>query len=669
MKCDVIIPVYKAPEWVKLCVYALFTNTDTKLINKVFLVNDCDDPFTTNCLKNLKAKYGNKLIIKQNKQNLGFVKTVNRGLKLTTADCVLLLNSDCLLAKNSILKLMQHLKNDPDIGLICPLASNAANLTVPIPEGWNYSQIDALFEKHFSGKNFNACTVVGNCLMITKKCIEKVGYLDEAYGTGYGEETDYQFKAMAKGFTAKVAIDTYVFHKAEASFGTSKEKQERLKKNRDLFFSRWGEQYKTELKQYEQNDPIKYINSHLTAKDWQPSADTLFYLDGIVQNAGGVHIVVDIVNYLTINGESINITYNLQYPYQEITLFTPIISTKVNKIKTKQLVSTVWKTAFAARKIADQKHIKLISFVQGFEGYFENGTIYGGVETSYKLADNILTISNYLEKELQKTFDQKSHIIPNGINYDLLHVDPSQYHNTETTITIVLRNNIMKGDWLAIDIIKRLSKLNKKITVNLVSINEYIMLPKANTDKNVKINLIKGPLNRCAIYQLLQNSDLYIDTSLSEGFGLTALESMTASCIPIVADSIGIHEYLKNNKNGLIINKVNYPQLYINAIKTILDDKNLSEKLLDEGQKTAIEHDFDNLVPQYINYFNNVKNQKSCRQPLTKQDVEIITGMQQERKSHTKKIIAFEIAKKVTPKPIKYKAVSLIEKLHKYITQ
>ena len=32
---------------------------------------------------------------------------------------------------------------------------------------------------------------------------------------GYTEETDYQFQAMKNGFEAKVAIDTYVFHKAE----------------------------------------------------------------------------------------------------------------------------------------------------------------------------------------------------------------------------------------------------------------------------------------------------------------------------------------------------------------------------------------------------------------------------------------------------------------------
>ena len=113
MKCDIIVPVYKAPDWVKLCVYSLFTNTNKQLINKVYLINDCDDTFTANCLQNLKAKYGNKIIVKQNEENLGFVKTVNKGLKLSTADCVLLLNSDCLLAKNTIQKLINHIQKEP----------------------------------------------------------------------------------------------------------------------------------------------------------------------------------------------------------------------------------------------------------------------------------------------------------------------------------------------------------------------------------------------------------------------------------------------------------------------------------------------------------------------------------------------------------------------------
>ena len=669
MKCDVIIPIYKAPEWVKLCVYSLFVNTDPKTLGKVYLINDCDDEFTINCLNNLKAKYGKKIVIKQNEKNLGFVKTVNRGLKLSIAECVLLLNSDCLLSKNTIEKLVTHLEKDPKIGLICPLASNAANLSIPIPEGWNYTQIDNLLEKHFLGKSFDACTIVGNCLMITRKCLDEVGNLDEAYGTGYGEETDYQFKAMQKGFKAKVAIDTYVFHKAEASFGTSKEKQARLQKNRDLFFSRWGAQYKAELAKYEKNNPIDYINSHLSKEDWTPEADTLFYIDGIVQNAGGVHVVVDIVNYLTINNQSINILYNLQYPYQEITLFNPLSASKADKINTKQLVSTVWKTAFAARKIADSKKANLLSFVQGYEAYFENGSIFGCVETSYKLADSILTISNYLKKELFEVFDRDSYVIPNGINYSLIHHQACKKDASQITITIVLRNNVMKGDWLAIDIIKRLSKLKKQIKINLVSINKNIILPELDKKQNLIVETINGPLNRCSIYQLLQESDFYIDTSLSEGFGLTALESMAAGCIPIVSNSIGINEYLINNKNGIIIDNLNHPQRYIEAISKIINDKQLKEALKSGGLETAKKYDFDNQITKYINYFNSIENQKPQSKSLSKRDKEIISKMQQERKTHSKKIAVFETTKKILPKSIKTKAITIIEKLHNYITQ
>ena len=249
-KCDIIIPVYKAPEWVKLCVYSLMVNTDEKEINKIYLINDSDDPYTIQCLKNLTQKY-KKIEFLQNEKNLGFIKTVNKGLSLSEAPYILLLNTDCLVTKNTIHKLMNHMEKDSQIGLICPISSNAANLTLDLFPGFHFSMMNELLEKKFLGQTFDACTVVGNCLMIRKECKEKVGFLDEIYGMGYGEETDYQFKAMEKGFTAKVAIDTYVFHKSEVSFGTSKEKQQRLEKNRQIFFDRWKEQYDKELEKYQ----------------------------------------------------------------------------------------------------------------------------------------------------------------------------------------------------------------------------------------------------------------------------------------------------------------------------------------------------------------------------------------------------------------------------------
>ena len=33
-KCDIIIPIYNSPEWVKMCIYALYKNTPEEYIGK-----------------------------------------------------------------------------------------------------------------------------------------------------------------------------------------------------------------------------------------------------------------------------------------------------------------------------------------------------------------------------------------------------------------------------------------------------------------------------------------------------------------------------------------------------------------------------------------------------------------------------------------------------------
>ncbi len=189
-KCDIIIPVYNAPEYVQMCMFALLNNTDKKSIGTIFLLDDKSNNVTANLLDNLQKKYGKQVKVIHNTENLGFIKNVNHGFSLCKEKYVLLLNTDCFIANHTVEKLMRHMEKNEKIGLICPVCSNAANLTLEMYPGFSYMQMDKLLEKKFSGINYDACTVVGNCLMISKKCIDEVGYLDEIYGMGYGDETD-----------------------------------------------------------------------------------------------------------------------------------------------------------------------------------------------------------------------------------------------------------------------------------------------------------------------------------------------------------------------------------------------------------------------------------------------------------------------------------------------
>lgn len=611
-KCDVVIPVYKSPEWVKLCIYSLFCNTEKKDIGTVYLINDCDDELTENCLNNLANKYSQIKVLK-NEKNLGFVKTTNRGMKEAmsgNSDFVLLLNTDCILSKNAITKMMDACNKNDKIGLICPISSNAANLTLEMFEGFSFMDMNRLLEEKFSGKLFDACTVVGNCLMITRKCIEKTGYLDESYGMGYGEETDYQFKAMSNGFEAKVIIDTYVFHKSEASFGSSKEKQERQAKNAKLFFDRWGSEYYSLMEKYQKNDPIQYILSHISDKDKRIKLDFLIYLIGFSQTAGGIHMATDMINYMTINGCPCNIIYSWfdEKSYNEILLFHPIHIDHLDKFQFNALVSTFNTTTYFMKSFSNKYNVPLIYFAQGYESYFYNGREYGIVELSYKLADKILTISNYLKEKYFDMFHVQSDVISNGINYDLLHRENK--NKRAKILTFMLRNDTLKGDFLLLDVIRVLMNQCRDIVINVLYNAEEVYFPKCD-NKSIELNLYHGPFERKEIAGILQKSDIFVDASLTEGFGLMALEAMTAGNVCVVSDSGGIHEYMKDGINGFIVSDVLNINSYVDKIITLLENEKTYECMKQQIDKMISNYDYDFVCKKYIKFFQKKIEKKN----------------------------------------------------------
>ncbi len=602
-KCDIIIPIYNSPEWVKMCVYALYKNTPNEYIGKVILMNDNSDELTCNCIENLKRKY-EKIEVYKNESNLGFIKNVNRGMDKTTAEYILLLNTDCLVSKNTIPKLIEHMEKNKKIGLICPISSNAANLSYDIPEHYSYMQVDELFYKNFKGMDFDACTVVGNCLMISRQCMEKTGYLDEIYGMGYGDETDYQFKAHEKGFEAKVAIDTYVYHKSEVSFGTSPEKQKRLENNRKIFFDRWGEAYNKKMQEYVKNDPIEYIKNNLKIEE-KPEPEVLFFLPDIHQKAGGVHMVVDIVNYLNINGCFANILTERIHEYKEIMIFTPSYMKNLNEIKPKCIVGTIYPTIFFCETIAKHYNIPCVNFMQGYEPCFDNGEIYSWAELACKNSQNILAISQFLKEKCIKNFNKEPDVITNSINTDLLY-NVNKQEKEKKQITLVFRDSFPKGDFILNEILKQLTLLkNYNFEINVIYMKKT-MFP-INNSTNININFYKGPLNRKEVSNILFKTDIFVDASLMEGFGLMALEAMAAGAVPVISQSFGVDEYAIDNENCFLIKEVNNAERYMEKIELLLQDNEKIKKMSKKAQEKSIEFDIDKNVNKYIEYFRNVK--------------------------------------------------------------
>jgi len=86
----------------------------------------------------------------------------------------------------------------------------------------------------------------------------------------------------------------------------------------------------------------------------------------------------------------------------------------------------------------------------------------------------------------------------------------------------------------------------------------------------------------------LSNTDIYIQPSVSEGFGITVVEAMLAGKPVVVTPSGSLMEIVANGKNG-IVTKGSSPKSLANALDKLLKDTELIERLGKEAKKDALQ--------------------------------------------------------------------------------
>jgi len=224
-KYDILVPIFNAYEPLACCLKSLERYTTTK--HRILLLDDASqDPRVRPLLEAFSRSRPNAEAVFL-ERNVGYVKTVNKGLSISQYD-VILLNSDTQLTPRWLEKLDRCRWSDRAIGVVSPLSNYATLLSVPVPYQYNFiphSWSPEKFSKLIEGCAKRAYpripTAVGFCMLLTRKTIDHLGPFNMAFGRGYGEEVDYCLSAWQAGFEVACCDDTYVYHVGEASFGRS----------------------------------------------------------------------------------------------------------------------------------------------------------------------------------------------------------------------------------------------------------------------------------------------------------------------------------------------------------------------------------------------------------------------------------------------------------------
>ena len=219
---SVIIPIYNAYDDVKRCIDSVLMNSANNY--NLILINDCS---TDKRIEALMKKYGQdpNITCINNTHNLGFVSTVNIGLKQSEND-VIILNSDTIVTPRWMEKLTIAAYSNEKIATVTPFSNNAGAFSVPetgqenfIPSHLTLDSMANIVEKVSNHEYMRVPTGNGFCMFIKRHAIEDVGYFDEkTFKRGYGEENDFCMRLKQKGWENIIDDSTYIFHNSGSSF-------------------------------------------------------------------------------------------------------------------------------------------------------------------------------------------------------------------------------------------------------------------------------------------------------------------------------------------------------------------------------------------------------------------------------------------------------------------
>ena len=257
-RISVIVPVYA--DWVSL-------RKNIKSLKKYFRYSDDVDVYYVNdCgpdANDLERKILNRIsgevnfYYSRNEQNLGFVKTCNRGVFeiVNQENDILLLNSDTKVTRNFIYAMRDVLYSEQNIAAVTSRSNNATVWSVPMSGRLSnhrfLSYVLYVVLRQSVPDKYITPTIHGFCVLIRREVLDRFGLFDEIYGKGYGEENDFAMRVKKNGWKCAVANKSFVFHYESRSFGkTLRDKQIQI--NEEILTKRYPE-YRTLVQEYWDN--------------------------------------------------------------------------------------------------------------------------------------------------------------------------------------------------------------------------------------------------------------------------------------------------------------------------------------------------------------------------------------------------------------------------------
>lgn len=302
--------------------------------------------------------------------------------------------------------------------------------------------------------------------------------------------------------------------------------------------------------------------------------------------------------------KTVNINHKLQSPYSSGLDFFDLVKAYnealVESFEPKDVAlvhAHDWITFQAAAKIKEKYKIPLVITIHSTE-YDRSGNFYPQKriidieQLGLDVADTVISVSNYTKSILLKNYrcrEDKIVTIYNGVRHDLFYV-PDRSYDLKNLILYFGRLTPQKGPKFfietAIKVAKQLPDVKFVLAGTGDELEELKKMASIFLNKNI---FFEGFVSTSRAKELYANCDAFIIPAVSEPFGITVLEAMTAGSPVIATKTTGIAEALKN----ILVVDFWDTDLMAEYVISLLKHKSLRKELGHNGRIEALKFTWD----------------------------------------------------------------------------
>ncbi len=234
---SIMIISYNGIDHIRTCLESIKRNTPED--HEIVVVDNARNDGSLDFVRSVPG-----VVVIENPTNIGYSPARAQAMSVVRGRYIVSLDDDTVVSRGWVTRFIEHSEAHPELGIIGPRSNYVSGPQIVTEARYNniaeMEEFAEAWSREHEGHLTPANKLIGFCMFIPRKVLERIGCIDYNFGKLFGfDDDDYSLRAQAAGFRLAIADDIFIHHTGGPQGKGNPEYNELLMGAWEMFKTKW----------------------------------------------------------------------------------------------------------------------------------------------------------------------------------------------------------------------------------------------------------------------------------------------------------------------------------------------------------------------------------------------------------------------------------------------